>query len=222
LQRSSLLSLAKRDWGWFPKVNQGSIHIRGHRSEVAKSDRQELNRHGSAILWFTGLSGSGKSTIAYQLEEDLFRKGVRAYVLDGDNSRSGLNRNLGFSTEDREENIRRIGEVAKLFVDAGMVVLTAFISPYRKDRAIVRSLVEADEFVEIYVKCPLEICEQRDTKGFYEKARRGIIKQFTGIDDPYEEPENPEIVIETDKMSIGECVGKISDFLEAKRLVHIK
>jgi adenylylsulfate kinase len=222
LQRSSLLSLAKRGWGWFPKVNQESIHIRGHRSEVAKSDRQKFNRHGSAILWFTGLSGSGKSTIAYQLEENLFRKGVRTYVLDGDNIRSRLNRDLGFSMEDREENIRRIGEVAKLFVDAGMVVLTAFISPYRKDRAIVRSLVEGNEFVEIYVKCPLEICEERDTKGFYEKARRGIIKQFTGIDDPYEEPENPEIVIETDKMSIGECVGKISDFLEAKRLVHIK
>jgi adenylylsulfate kinase len=187
---------------------------------VTKSDRHQLNKHGSIIVWLTGLSGSGKSTLASQLEERLFKKGVRTYVLDGDNVRMGLNRDLGFSAEDREENIRRIGEVAKLFVDAGLVVITAFISPYKKDRAIARSLVGMDEFVEIYVKCSLEVCEDRDTKGFYKKARSGMIKQFTGIDDPYEEPENPEIVIETDKMSIQRSVEEILNFLEAKKLVY--
>jgi adenylylsulfate kinase len=148
-----------------------------------------------------------------------FKNGVRTYVLDGDNVRTGLNRGLGFSAEDREENIRRVGQVAKLFVDAGLVVLTAFISPYKKDRAAVRSLMGSDEFVEIYVKCPLEICEQRDVKGLYEKARRGVVKQFTGIDDPYEEPKNPEITLETDKVNLEQCVEKILNFLEAKKLV---
>ncbi len=191
-----------------------------HHSPMTKSDRRRLNNHGSVILWLTGLSGSGKSTVAYKVEENLFRRGVRTYVLDGDNIRLALNQDLGFSREDRRENIRRIGEVAKLFVDAGVVVLTAFISPYRKDRAIARSLVGADEFVEIYVKCPLEICEQRDSKGFYKKARSGIIQQFTGIDDPYEEPENPEIVIETDKLSVEECADRIVKFLEVKKLLN--
>jgi adenylylsulfate kinase len=153
------------------------------------------------------------------LEERLFKNGVRTYVLDGDNVRTGLNKGLGFSAEDREENIRRVGQVAKLFVDAGLVVLTAFISPYKKDRAAVRRLMGNDEFVEIYVKCPLEICEQRDVKGLYEKARRGVVKQFTGIDDPYEEPENPEIILETDKVNLEQCVEEILNFLEAKRLV---
>jgi adenylylsulfate kinase len=153
------------------------------------------------------------------LEERLLEIGVRTYVLDGDNVRTGLNKGLGFSAEDREENIRRIGQVAKLFVDAGLVVLTAFISPYKKDRATARSLVGSGEFVEIYVKCPLEICERRDTKGLYEKARRGVVKQFTGIDDPYEEPENPEITLETDKVNLEQCVEKILNFLEAKKLV---
>jgi adenylylsulfate kinase len=153
------------------------------------------------------------------LEESLFKNGVRTYVLDGDNVRTGLNRDLGFSAEDREENIRRVGHVAKLFVDAGLVVLTAFISPYKKDRAAVRSLMGSDEFVEIYVKCPLEICEQRDVKGLYEKARRGVVKQFTGIDDPYEEPENPEIILETDKVNLEQCVEEILNFLEARGLV---
>jgi adenylylsulfate kinase len=152
------------------------------------------------------------------LEERLFQNGVRAYVLDGDNIRTGLNKGLGFSAEDREENIRRIGQVAKLFVDAGLVVLTAFISPYKKDRAAARGLVGSDEFAEIYVKCPLEICEQRDVKGLYEKARQGGVKQFTGIDDPYEEPENPEITLETDKVNLEQCVEQILNFLETRRL----
>jgi len=191
-----------------------------HRPKITKEDRAKLNGHRPFILWFSGLSGSGKSTIAHRLEERLFEIGVRTYVLDGDNVRTGLNKGLGFSAEDREENIRRIGHVAKLFIDAGLVVLTAFISPYKKDRATVRSLVGSDEFVEIYVKCPLEICERRDTKGLYEKARRGVVKQFTGIDDPYEEPEHPEIILETDRVNLEQCVEKILNFLEARGLVH--
>lgn len=184
-----------------------------HEGNIKKEDRQRQKGHKSAILWFTGLSGSGKSTLAHAVEEKLFEMGVHTYVLDGDNIRTGLNRDLGFSAKDREENIRRIGEVAKLFVDAGIITLTAFISPYRKDRDFVRNIVDKGEFIEIYVKCPLEICEQRDVKGLYKKARAGIIKKFTGIDDPYEEPENPEIVVETDKESIEESVNKILKFL---------
>jgi adenylylsulfate kinase len=153
------------------------------------------------------------------LEEKFFENGVRTYVLDGDNVRAGLNKGLGFSAEDREENIRRIGQVAKLFVDAGLVALTAFISPYKKDRAAVRSLVGNDEFVEIYVKCPLETCEKRDVKGLYEKARLGEVKGFTGIDDPYEEPESPEIILETDKVNLEQCVERILSFLEARGLL---
>jgi len=190
-----------------------------HRPKITKNDRARLNGHRSFILWFTGLSGSGKSTIAHRLEERLFEIGVRTYVLDGDNVRTGLNKGLGFSAQDREENIRRIGHVARLFIDAGVVVLTAFISPYKKDRETVRSLVGSDEFVEIYAKCPLEICERRDTKGLYEKARRGVVKQFTGIDDPYEEPEHPEIILETDKVDLEQCVEDVLNFLEARGLV---
>lgn len=187
-----------------------------HRGLIKKEDRQRLNGHKSAILWFTGLSGSGKSTIAYALEKNLFERGIRTYVIDGDNIRAGLNKDLGFSAEDRGENIRRIGEVAKLFVDAGIVVITAFISPYTKDRALARSLVGHDEFIEIYVKCPLEICKQRDVKGLYKKAEEGFIKNFTGVNDPYEEPEHPEIVVETDKMEVDESVKNIIRFLDDK------
>ncbi len=147
-----------------------------HQATIFKKDRRDLNGHGSVILWFTGLSGSGKSTIAHEVEELLFKRKVRTYVLDGDNIRTGLNKGLGFSQQDREENIRRIGEVAKLFVESGTVVLTAFISPYKKDRKFVRDLVEIGEFIEIYVMCPLDVCEMRDTKGLYKKARQGIIK----------------------------------------------
>ena len=200
-------------------MEQKVANITKHHPKITKVDREKLNGHRSFILWFTGLSGSGKSTIAHRLEERLFENGIRTYVLDGDNLRTGLNKGLGFSAEDREENIRRIGQVAKLFVDAGLVVLTAFISPYRKDRALARSLVADDEFVEIFVKCPLGICEQRDVKGLYEKARRGVVKQFTGIDDPYEEPENPEIILETDKVNSEQCVEEILNFLEARRLI---
>ena len=192
-----------------------------HEGNIKKEDRQKQKGHKSAILWFTGLSGSGKSTLAHAVEERLFKIGVHTYVLDGDNIRTGLNKDLGFSAEDREENIRRIGEVAKLFVDAGIVTLTAFISPYRKDREFVRNLVEDGEFIEIYVKCPLEVCEKRDVKGLYKKARAGIIKNFTGIDDPYEEPENPEIVVETNKETIEESVSKIINFLKENGYLEV-
>ena len=192
-----------------------------HEGNIKKEDRQRQKGHKSAILWFTGLSGSGKSTLAHAVEEKLFEMGVHTYVLDGDNIRTGLNKDLGFSAEDREENIRRIGEVAKLFVDAGIVTLTAFISPYRKDREFVRSLVEDGEFIEIYVKCPLEVCEKRDVKGLYKKARAGIIKNFTGIDDPYEEPENPEIIVETNKETIEESVSKIINFLKENGYLEV-
>jgi adenylylsulfate kinase len=163
-----------------------------------------------------GLPSSGKSTLACHLEEKLFRRGIRAFVLDGDTIRTGLNKDLVFSAVDREENIRRIGEVAKLFVDAGIMVLTAFISPYRKDRAFVRNLVERDEFVEIYVKCPLAICEQRDVKGHYKMARQGLIQHFTGFDDPYEEPEYPEHLVQSDRLTVEESIKGIMSYLEEK------
>jgi len=187
-----------------------------HKGIIRKQDRKTLNSHKSAILWFTGLSCAGKSTLAYKIEEELFKRELRAYVLDGDNVRTGLNKDLGFSAEDREENIRRIGEVAKLFIDAGLIIMVAFISHYQKDREFVRSIVEDDEFIEVYIKCSLEVCEQRDVKGFYKKARAGIIKNFTGIDDPYEEPEHPEIIVETDEMNIDESVEKIVNYLEER------
>lgn len=187
-----------------------------HQGMIKKEDRKRLNGHKSAIVWFTGLPGSGKSTLAHALEERLFGREVRTFVIDGDNVRTGLNKDLGFSAEDRGENIRRIGEVAKLFVEAGMIVITAFISPYRRDREFVRSLVNKDEFIEVYVKCPLGICEERDVKGHYRMARQGMIRQFTGIDDPYEEPEHPERVIETDRMTVDEGVEEIMRYLEEK------
>ncbi|WP_457622331.1 adenylyl-sulfate kinase [Persephonella sp.] len=194
-------------------------YIVPHRGKIKKEDRQKLKGHKSVILWFTGLSGSGKSTLAHAVEEKLFEMGVHTYVLDGDNVRRGINKDLGFSEEDRKENIRRIGEISKLFVDAGIIVLSAFISPYKRDREFVRNLVEKDEFIEIYVKCPLEVCETRDVKGLYKKAREGLIKNFTGIDDPYEEPENPEIVVETDKETLEESVEKIIRYLKENQYI---
>ncbi|WP_457680811.1 adenylyl-sulfate kinase [Thermovibrio sp.] len=198
----------------------GERFIVPHKGRITREDREKLNGHKSFILWFTGLSGSGKSTLSHRVEEILHSMGVRTYVLDGDNIRMGLNKDLGFSKEDRKENIRRIGEVAKLFVDAGVVVLSAFISPYRKDREFVRNLVEPEDFIEIFVKCPLEVCEKRDPKGLYRKARAGIIKNFTGIDDPYEEPENPEIVVETDKYTVDECAFKVVSYLVERGYVR--
>ena len=187
-----------------------------HEHEITKGDRRSLNNHGSLILWFTGLPSSGKSTIANELEKKLITLGTRTYILDGDNVRMGLCKDLGFSAEDRGENIRRIGEVSKLFVDTGCIVLSAFVSPYIKDRDAVRELVEEGEFVEVFVDAPLEVCEERDVKGLYKKAREGIIKGFTGIDDPYEAPLNPEITIDTSKLSLDEGVNVVFDYLEKK------
>lgn len=181
---------------------------------IKKEDRCALNRHRPAIIWFTGLSGAGKSTLAYKLNEVLYHRKVQCYVLDGDNIRKGLNSNLGFLPEDRQENIRRVGEVAKLFVDAGFIALSSFISPYRRDRKRNRDIVEEGEFIEVFVKCPLEVCEQRDVKGLYQKARVGIIKDFTGVSAPYEAPLNPEIVVETDQFDPDECIEKIVNYLE--------
>jgi len=192
-----------------------------HEHEITKEDRRSLNKHGSLVLWFTGLPSSGKSTIANELEKKLIAMGIRTYILDGDNVRMGLCKDLGFSEADRGENIRRIGEVSKLFVDSGAIVLSAFVSPYIVDRDAVRGLVEDGEFVEVFVDAPLAVCEERDVKGLYKKAREGIIKGFTGIDDPYEAPLNPEITIDTSKLSLEEGVDFILDYLE-KKGVHPK
>lgn len=196
-----------------------SQNITWHDSEVNKSERQKRNGHLSAVLWFTGLSGSGKSTISVALEKALFERGIQTYRLDGDNVRHGLNRNLGFSPEDRTENIRRIGEVSKLMVDAGLVTLTAFISPYRQDRDRVREILEPKEFIEVYAKCSLEACESRDPKGLYRKARAGEIPEFTGISAPYEAPENPEIIVDTERYSVEETVTQIIAYLEEHRYI---
>jgi|SRR6185436_2189206 len=184
--------------------------------KISKKDRVRLNGHKPLIAWFTGLSGSGKSTLAGLVEEHLYEMGVRTYLLDGDNIRHGLNNNVDFSELGRKENIRRIGEVAKLFTDAGMVVLTAFISPFSEDRDRVRSLVEKGEFAEIFVNCPIEICEQRDVKGLYKKARAGEIRDFTGINSPFEAPVNPEMEIKTDEMNIEQSVDKIVTYITEK------
>ncbi|PTF74692.1 adenylyl-sulfate kinase [Staphylococcus chromogenes] len=191
-----------------------SQNITWHDSEVTKAERQVRHNHKSAILWFTGLSGSGKSTISVALEKALFERGLNTYRLDGDNVRHGLNNNLGFSPEDRKENIRRIAEVSKLMVDAGLITLTAFISPYKADRDRAREIVEDGEFIEIYTKASVEACEKRDPKGLYQKARTGEIPEFTGISAPYEAPEQPEIVIDTEETSIEEAVLQILNYLE--------
>ncbi|MGK4465893.1 adenylyl-sulfate kinase [Mammaliicoccus sciuri] len=191
-----------------------STNITWHDSEVTKAQRQERNGHKSVVIWFTGLSGSGKSTISVALEKALFEQNITSYRLDGDNIRHGLNQNLGFSPEDRKENIRRIGEVGKLMVDAGVVTMTAFISPYEEDRNTVRGILEDGEFIEVFTKCSLDECESRDPKGLYKKARSGEIKEFTGINAPYEEPSNPEIVIDTENESVEESVEKIVAYLK--------
>jgi len=189
-------------------------NIRWHHATVTRQDREKLNGHRSFILWFTGLSGAGKSTLAHRLEELLYLRGCRTYVFDGDNVRHGLCSDLGFGPEDRHENIRRIGEMSKLFIEAGVIALTAFISPFRQDREVVRALVDDGDFIEIYCNTPLEICEQRDIKGLYQRARRGEIKDFTGISSPYEPPENPEIVVNTGTDPLDVCAKQILDYLE--------
>ncbi|MES0492120.1 MAG: adenylyl-sulfate kinase [Leptospirales bacterium] len=186
---------------------------------VTKQQREKVNGHQSVILWFTGLSGAGKSTLSHTVEAVLVERGVQAYVLDGDNMRTGISNDLGFSPEDRVENIRRIGEVSKLFLEAGVITLSAFISPYRKDRQIVRSLVAPGDFIEVFVNCPLDVCETRDPKGLYKKARKGEIAEFTGVSAPYEEPENPEIMVNTSESSIEDSVRKIIQYLEDNKLI---
>jgi adenylylsulfate kinase len=196
-----------------------SSNIIYHQATVTQQRRNKLNNHKSVVIWFTGLSGSGKSTLAHALEEKLFNMGFRTFVLDGDNVRHGLNSNLGFSETDRSENIRRISEVSKLMLEAGLIVMTAFISPFKEDRNEARALIAKDNFIEIYCKASMETCEKRDVKGFYKKARSGEIKNYTGIDSPYEEPVNPELIIDTDQETLDYSVSKIMNYLEASILV---
>ena len=200
---------------------QKATNVHWHGGEINRPERARLLGHGGATLWFTGLSGSGKSTIAVALEQALYQRGVLVYRLDGDNIRLGINKNLGFSAEDRAENIRRVGEVSKLFVDGGVIVLSSFISPYLVDRQIVRELHEADNlpFIEVFVDCSLEAAEERDPKGLYKKARAGEIKNFTGIDDPYEAPEVPEVHLHTEQQSLEEEVEHLLALLEKLGLI---
>lgn len=193
-----------------------ATNITWHEGHITRQERQELFGQKGCTIWFTGLSACGKSTIAMALEQVLYQRKHAAYVLDGDNIRHGLNKNLGFSAEDREENIRRIGEVAKLFADAGLIAITSFISPYRRDRDLVRALHDQAGFgfIECFVDTPIEICEQRDPKGLYKKARAGEIKGFTGIDDPYEAPEKPELVLKAGEKSVADCVAEVVNYLE--------
>ena len=196
-----------------------SLNITYHQATVTKQRRNKLNNHKSVVLWFTGLSGSGKSTLAHALEEKLFNMDFRTFVLDGDNVRHGLNSNLDFSETDRSENIRRISEVSKLMLEAGLIVMTAFISPFKKDRNEARALITNDNFIEIYCKASLETCEKRDVKGLYKMARAGEIKNYTGIDSPYEAPINPELIIDTDQETLDYSVSKILSYLEENILV---
>jgi len=200
-------------------AEQKATNIKWHHGKITKEDRTKLLNQKGATIWLTGLSGSGKSTIAVELEHALIENKHQACILDGDNIRHGLNKNLGFSPEDRTENIRRIGEVAKLFTEANIITIAAFVSPYREDRENVRNLLDHGEFIEIYVKCSLEVCEARDTKGLYKKARAGEVKDFTGISAPYEEPLNPELTIDSTKLSVEESTRTILDYLEAKGYV---
>jgi adenylylsulfate kinase len=196
-----------------------ATNITWHQALVTQEDREKRNGYKGMVLWMTGLPSSGKSTLAHEVELKLFQRGCNAYVLDGDNLRHRLNRNLGFSPEDRKENIRRVGEVASLFADAGVIVLAAFISPYREDRDQARSLNQEGRFLEVYVKCPVETCGDRDPKGLYKRARKGEIKGFTGIDAPYEEPKNPELIVETDRHALAECADQVLDYLEKIRAI---
>ena len=200
-------------------MEQKATNITWHDGEINRQEREELLKQQGSIIWFTGLSGAGKSTLAVALEKRLHDGGHLVYRLDGDNIRHGLNKDLGFSPEDRTENIRRIGEVAKLFADAGVVTTASFVSPYRKDRDAVRALVEEGQFIEVYVDCSVEECEKRDPKGLYKKARAGEIKGFTGIDAPYEAPENPEISVNTAEMSIEESVEYLIEQLTERGII---
>ncbi|WP_082235177.1 adenylyl-sulfate kinase [Halobacillus massiliensis] len=193
-----------------------STNLTWHETSINKEDYRSKNNHSSGVIWLTGLSGSGKSTIANIINQKLYQKGLQTYVLDGDNVRHGLNKDLGFGDKDRQENIRRIGEVAKLFADSGTIVLASFISPFRSDREQIRSNLEENDFIEVFVSCPLEECEKRDPKGIYKKVRKGEIPSFTGIDSPYEEPLNSEIVVHTDQESEEASADRIIELLQQK------
>ena len=197
-----------------------SSNIIYHQASVTRKRRNKLNNHRSVVLWFTGLSGSGKSTLAHSLEEKLFQKGCKTFVLDGDNVRHGLNSNLDFSKAGRTENIRRISEVSKLMLESGLIVMTAFISPINKDRGEARQLISNEDFIEIYCKASIETCETRDVKGLYKRARAGEITNYTGIDSPYEVPENPELTIDTDNQSLEESVSTILSFLKLNGIIN--
>ncbi|MCI0507878.1 MAG: adenylyl-sulfate kinase [Gammaproteobacteria bacterium] len=200
--------------------DQKSSDVVWHHATVTRERRQDQNNHKSVIMWFTGLSGAGKSTLAHCVEESLHKRGCRTFVLDGDNVRHGLCGDLGFSIQDRTENIRRIAEVAKLMMEAGVITLTAFISPFREEREKARQIFPHGEFLEIYCKCPLEICEQRDVKGLYKKARQGQIKDFTGISSPYEEPMNPELVVNTAELSLEDCAEQVMGLLVTRGVIN--
>lgn len=197
-------------------MSVNTSHIVWHHATVTRARREILFKHKSFVLWFTGLSGSGKSTLAHAVEEELYQRGCRTFVLDGDNVRHGLSVDLGFSNEDRKENIRRVGEVSKLFIESGAIVLTAFISPFREDRARVRALIGNGDFIEIYCCSSIEVCEARDVKGFYKKARAGKICDFTGVSSRYEVPERPELIVDTEKVSLHDCVNQIVEYLERR------
>jgi len=195
------------------EIQQKSSNVVWHQATVTRARREAANGHRSAILWFTGLSGAGKSTLAHAVEEQLHCSGIRTFVFDGDNVRHGLCSDLGFSDADREENIRRIGEMAKLIIEAGVIALTAFISPFRADRDRVRALAGDGDFIEIYCRASVDVCEARDVKGLYARARAGEISHFTGISSPYEAPENPELVVDTGSETLTECVNQVLDYL---------
>lgn len=197
-----------------------SSNLVWHHATVTRVRREQLNGHKSCVLWFTGLSGAGKSTLAHAVEEQLHQRGCHTFVLDGDNVRHGLSSNLGFSEDDRKENIRRIGEVAKLMLEAGVITLTAFISPFRADREAVRNLMPHGDFLEIYCRASLATCEARDVKGLYKRARAGEIKNYTGIDSPYEAPEKPELVVDTEHLTLDESISAVLRLLQKRGIVQ--
>jgi len=198
-----------------------STNVVRHHATITRAHREVQNGHRGGIIWFTGLSGSGKSTLAHAVEDFLHQRGCRSFVLDGDNVRQGLCGDLGFSAQDRQENIRRVGEVAKLFMEAGVIVLTAFISPFREDRKRIREMVEHSDFIEVYCDAPIEVCEARDVKGMYKKARAGQIAEFTGISSPYEIPENPDLAVETGRLELNDCVRQVICEMERRGLIKM-
>ncbi|GMA62503.1 adenylyl-sulfate kinase [Alicyclobacillus fastidiosus] len=187
-----------------------------HEQKIGRGQHELLNGHRGLCIWFTGLSGAGKSTLANALEQRLYEEGVHTYLLDGDNVRHGLNEGLGFDKESRQENVRRVAHVAKLFTDAGVVAITALISPFRDDRARAREIISSDSFLEVYVQCPVEVCITRDPKGLYERAKSGVIKEFTGVSSPYEPPSSPDIMVNTSEMSINDCIERIVEGVKSK------